>query len=85
MELDKKLHLLVGALIGVIVSLVFILTQGDILKGMGIALAGAAIAGVLKEVYDFFDYGKADGTDFAWTAAGGAFGALVSGGAFALL
>ena len=85
MDLDKKLHLLVGALVGVVVTLVFVLTQGDILKAMGIALAGSAIAGLAKEVYDLCDYGKADGADFAWTAAGGALGALICGSAFALL
>lgn len=65
---DKKLHLLAGLGIAIIFG-----WQNPL-----IGLAAGFIAGVAKEVYDYFDYGLFDKKDMLFTWLGATIGALVS-------
>ena len=60
---DKKLHIFIGFFISL--TSVFIGIWG---------LTLAILAGIGKEVYDYFDYGKPDILDFAATLLGGVIG-----------
>ena len=64
---DKKLHLICGLLISLLVGLY------DPAYGLSAGLT----AGVVKEVYDYLDYGGPDIKDFLATAVGSILGALV--------
>lgn len=64
---DKKLHFLCGCIIALLVGLY------NPLYGL---LAGVT-AGVVKEVYDYLDYGGPDIKDFLATAVGSILGTLV--------
>lgn len=67
---DKKLHFLCGFLIAVIMGFII-----DPITGLGLSIA----AGIGKECYDDYDYGKYDIADMIATWIGGAVGfALVS-------
>lgn len=67
---DKKLHALCGFIIALICGFVI-----NPLTGLGLAIA----AGIAKECYDDYDYGKYDIADMIATWIGGAVGfALVS-------
>ena len=67
---DKKLHIACGFAIALIMGFIT-----DPITGIGFALA----AGIFKECYDQYDYGKYDIMDMLSTWCGGACGfALVS-------
>lgn len=66
---DKRLHFLAGLLICIIASLTVNPTYG---------LAFAMAAGVVKEVYDYFDYGGPDVIDCLATWLGGGAGYAVA-------
>ena len=64
---DKKLHIGCGFLIGLF---------GEFFKlGYGIALSVSA--GIVKEVYDYHDYGKFDPMDMIVTWFGGMIGFII--------
>jgi hypothetical protein len=67
--LDKQAHALAGAVIA--------LALGYVLPAW-IAFMAAAVAGLLKEVYDYYHpkTNTSDGLDFLATAAGGLLGAV---------
>lgn len=69
MPYDKKLHLAAGILIA--------FALGVIMPEAG--LACALLAGVFKELFDLFDYGKFDWQDMMATWAGGIIGAIIAG------
>lgn len=64
---DKKLHLLAGLAIAIIFG------WHNPLIGLGAGF----LAGVAKEVYDYFDYGLFDKKDMLFTWLGADIGALV--------
>lgn len=68
MPYDKKLHFFAGCLIAILGSLIFN-------THVGIALS--IIAGIGKEAYDYFDYGKPDVMDMVVTWLGGFVGFLI--------
>lgn len=67
MPYDKKLHILCGCIIAMLVGLY------NPLYG----LYAGVVAGVAKEVYDYYDYGGPDIKDFLATAVGSILGTLV--------
>lgn len=67
MPYDKKLHFLCGCIISLLVGLY------NPLYG----LYAGVVAGVAKEVYDYYDYGGPDIKDFLATAVGSILGTLV--------
>lgn len=67
MPYDKKLHLICGLLISLLVGLC------NPLYG----LYAGVVAGVAKEVYDIFDYGLFDKYDMYYTWAGAVIGACL--------
>lgn len=79
MDADKKLQLLGGTVVGLLVTLLYWRVTGDVLAGMGTALGGAAIAGLIKEVSDGFRSGSDGLKDIAYAVGGGAVGSLAAG------
>lgn len=69
MEFDKKLHLISGASIALVIGLMFGFTEG---------LIASFIAGVAKEVYDSFGYGTPDIYDMFYTWAGSVIGVTLA-------
>lgn len=67
MSYDKKLHLLAGLAIAIIFGW----------HNPLIGLSAGIIAGIAKEVYDYFDYGLFDKKDMLFTWLGAIIGALV--------
>ena len=67
MPYDKKLHFLCGCIISLLIGLY------NPIYG----LSAGFVAGVAKEVYDYFDYGGPDIKDFLATAVGSILGALL--------
>lgn len=67
MAQDKKLHLLAGLGMTIVFG-----WQNPI-----IGLFAGIIAGIAKEVYDYFDYGLFDKKDMLFTWLGATIGALV--------
>lgn len=65
---DKKLHLGTGFIFALIGSLLFTPLVGLVI---------AVIAGMIKELYDWIDYGGRDWKDLLATMAGGAIGAFI--------
>ena len=65
MAQDKKLHLLAGLVIAIIFGWQYPL----------IGLGAGFMAGVAKEIYDYFDYGLFDKLDMYYTWAGAVLGA----------
>jgi len=65
---DKKLHFGAGLLIAILAGLLF-----NSLYGLALAI----VAGIGKEIYDYFDYGKPDVTDAIATWIGGVVGYMV--------
>lgn len=63
---DKKLHFLCGLLISLLIGL----------YSPVYGLSAGLTAGVVKEVYDYLDYGGPDIKDFLATAVGSILGAL---------
>jgi hypothetical protein len=61
---DKKLHFRCGCIIALLIGLY------DPILG----LSTGVVAGVAKEVYDYFDYGLLDTKDMLFTWAGAAIG-----------
>ncbi len=68
MAYDKKLHYSAGMLISFAAGSLFTPAWG---------LAAATVAGLLKEVYDCFDYGGPDPWDAVATIAGGLAGYII--------
>lgn len=68
MKQDKKLHLICGLAIAIVFGWQYPL----------IGLLAGVIAGIGKEVYDYFDYGLFDKKDMLFTWLGATIGALVS-------
>ena len=66
---DKKLHFLAGVIICVLVALIF--------KSPMYGLIASVIAGIGKEIYDYYDYGKFDFADALATFVGGICGYIV--------
>ncbi len=66
---DKLMHLLAG----VAISLLFGWLTHDVLIGFTSAL----LAGIAKEVYDYYGNGTSDFNDFIATAQGGAIGLII--------
>lgn len=66
---DKKLHFLAGLSIALAVSIAVNPTCG---------LVCAMVAGVAKEVYDYFDYGGPDVVDCFATWLGGGIGYAIA-------
>ncbi len=73
---DKRYHLTAGFVLSVVGSMMFTPIIG---VGLGI------VAGVLKEVKDYFDYGGPDLMDMVATTAGAVAGALLVFGVLCLL
>ena len=67
---DKKLHFIAGLIICIVVALIF--------KNPMYGLIASVIAGVAKEVYDYYDYGKIDFLDTLATWVGGIAGYIVA-------
>ena len=67
---DKKLHFLAGF----IISVVFTLLAYDV-----VGLTAGVMAGLGKEVYDYYDYGDFDQRDFLFTVAGSIAGVILVG------
>lgn len=63
---DKKLHFHCGCIISLLIGLY------NPIYG----LSAGIVAGVAKEVYDYYDYGGPDIKDFLATAVGSILGAL---------
>ncbi len=68
MAFDKRLHFLAGLLISLAAGALFAPAWG---------LTAAAVAGLLKEVRDYFSYGGPDPWDVIATVAGGLAGYIV--------
>lgn len=68
MAYDKKLHLASGLAIAFVFGV----------YNPWIGLFAGIIAGIAKEVYDYFDYGLFDKKDMLFTWLGATIGALVS-------
>ena len=68
-EYDKQLHFIAGLIICILVSLIF--------KNPMYGLIASVVAGVAKEIYDYFDYGKIDFLDTLATWVGGIAGYIV--------
>ena len=66
---DKLMHLLAG----VAISLLFGWLAHDVLIGFTSAL----VAGVAKEIYDYYGHGTSDFNDIIATAQGGVVGLVV--------
>lgn len=66
---DKKLHFFAGLIICIVISLIF--------KNPMYGLIGAVVAGIAKEAYDWYDYGKPDPMDCLSTWVGGVAGYIV--------
>ena len=64
MQHDKNLHFLCGFIISLLIGL----------DSPVYGLCAGVIAGVAKEVYDYFDYGRPDIKDFLATALGSILG-----------
>lgn len=69
MPKDKQYHFLAGALIAILGGVII-----DPITGIGLAIA----AGIAKECYDDYDYGKYDIKDMIVTWIGGAVGFAVA-------
>ena len=67
---DKLYHFVAGLIISLVFSFVFNPLYGVILS---------IIAGILKEIYDYFDYGTFDIYDMLATWMGGIVGYLLRG------
>ena len=67
---DKKYHFLAGIIVCFVVALIF--------KNPIYGLIGAVIAGIGKEVWDCYDYGKFDFADALATWVGGIAGYIVA-------
>lgn len=61
---DKRLHIIAGLVIAAFFALV-------IPTGRLWCMAPAIVAGIAKELYDYFDYGKFDWVDMLYTITGG--------------
>jgi len=68
MPQDKRLHFIAGVVIAILFGIVH----------PAIGFSAALLAGVLKECYDYFDYGSYDEKDMLFTWAGGLAGSLIS-------
>ena len=66
---DKKLHFIAGIVICILVALIF--------KNPLFGLIASVIAGIGKEIYDYYDYGKPDFLDCLATWVGGIAGYIV--------
>ena len=66
---DKKLHFLAGVIVCFVVALIF--------KNPMYGLIASVIAGIGKEIYDYYDYGKFDFADALATWVGGIAGYIV--------
>lgn len=66
---DKKLHFLAGVIVCILVSLIF--------KNPMYGLIASVIAGIGKEIWDYYDYGKPDFMDCLATWVGGIAGYIV--------
>ena len=73
MAYDKKLHFIAGLCISVAAMLLYFYYYGtvNVLLGVG----GGMVAGVAKEIYDYFDYGLFDELDMLITWLGATVGA----------
>ena len=69
-EQDKIMHFIAGIIVCFVVALIF--------KNPMYGLIGAVIAGIGKEVWDYYDYGKPDFMDCLATWVGGIAGYIVS-------
>ena len=67
---DKKYHFLAGIIICFVVALIF--------KNPMFGLIAAVVAGLAKEAYDYYDYGKFDFADALATWVGGIAGYIVA-------
>ena len=68
-EYDKKLHFIAGIIICVLVALIF--------KNPMYGLIASVVAGIAKEAWDYYDYGKPDFMDCLATWVGGIAGYIV--------
>ena len=66
---DKAYHMVAGF----IISMLFGWLAHDALAGFTVAL----VAGVVKEVYDYFGHGTSELNDIIATAQGGAIGLII--------
>ena len=66
---DKKYHFIAGVIVCILVSLIF--------KNPMYGLIASVIAGIGKEIWDYFDYGKFDFADALATWVGGIAGYIV--------
>ena len=67
---DKILHAIAGIVVCFVISL--------IAKNPMYGLVGAVIAGIAKEAWDYYDYGKVDFLDCLATWIGGIAGYIVA-------
>lgn len=88
MPIDKKMHLLAGAIIGAVLAILALLGGFSLKAAASLAMLGATFAGLIKEAWDDQQNQKArraglrpphsvDPWDFHATAAGGATVALL--------
>ena len=77
--LDKRLHILAGAFVAILFAGVPVFFGYDVVMCIVLGIYMAAVAGILKELYDYFNPKKhtADFWDFVATVAGGILGAGV--------
>ena len=66
---DKAYHFIAGLIVCILVSLIF--------KNPMYGLIASVIAGIGKEIYDYYDYGKFDFADALATFVGGICGYIV--------
>ncbi len=79
---DKQLHAIAGAVIGLSGYAIHDMIQPEARersKWLSGWLAGTG-AGVAKELYDWYDYGRFSGKDLAVASAGAAIGAMLGVG-----
>ena len=67
---DKKLHFLAG----MVIAIIFTLLADDVT-----GFVAGVMAGLGKEVYDYYDYGSYDYRDSIFTVAGTIFGLVLVG------
>lgn len=79
---DKKLHFICGFIIMVLCSLISALLQFmnyslTFMDSFYVGLIMSIIAGIVKEIYDYNDYGSFDYKDMISTWLGGLFGFVI--------